>query len=293
MTFISKINIGKMKHSTEMCYVNGNLVVHFAGATANTIRVLHEKSGRVLQEWNRCHARPHLMMFKIYEKEYLLEGCRHCRVIRGYESPERSSGYKIFYEDITPDTMCKGPNNKVLVLEGKSIKQLGFSCGHFNLAEQFSYELENVFNMCYCEKYGTIIVLHGNQKSLTGVMLTTGEVVWKHTNITLGSPANVLDRFKSLFTIPNGRICIFNLGKLFVLDPKYGAIKYELFNQDQGINWSIATRNNGFQQRFAIQHGHPKQISVFDLLLQRCLPLQNIISEEENGDGGIRLNTPI
>ena len=157
-TFLSQFNIGEMRYPSEICYVNGNLVVHFVGATANTIRVFHEKSGRVLQEWNRCHARPHLMMFKINEKEYLLEGCRYCRMIRGYESPETSSCNKIFYKDIAPDTMCKGPNNTLLVLENNSIKQLHFSEGHFNLTEQFPYELEDVHNMCYCKNYGIIIL---------------------------------------------------------------------------------------------------------------------------------------
>ena len=123
-------------------------------------------------------------------------------------------------------------------------------------------------------------MIHKDREFLRGVRLATGEVVWKHTQINFGSGTKVLDYFTDVFIIPDGRICIFNLFKLFVLDPKCGAIKYELFNQEgPGCIWSIATSNNGFHERFAIQHGKLKQtqISVCGVLPVFCLPLQNIV----------------
>ena len=126
MTFISQFNIDEVRHYGQMCYVNGNLVM--SGVALDTIRVYYEETGSVLHEWNSCHVSPCLMVFEIERKEYLLEGCAHCKVIRGYEAPETSSNYRTLYEDIVPSVMCQGPMSTVLVLEEKkSIKQLRFS----------------------------------------------------------------------------------------------------------------------------------------------------------------------
>ena len=282
MTFISQFNIGEVKYPGNMCYINGNLVMATPRITDDTaIKVIHEETGRVLQEFDCCHMLPHFMVLKIKEKEYLLQGCIVCKIIRGYESPETSSSYKIFYEHIVPDAMCKGPNGTIFVLENNSIKQLSFSQDHFNLIETFSYQLE-INNICYCEKYGIVVVLHNDRKSLTGVKLATGDVAWKHT---ICSSAEVLGCIEDVFTIPDGRICILDLAKLFVLDPKDGTIKYKLFHSEGlGYIWGIATCIIGLHQRFAIQHGglEQTQISVCDLLTERCLRLQDIVSDEEN-----------
>ena len=284
MTFISQFTVGEVKYPSQMCYVNDNLVTD--RVTPETIRVYHEGTGSVLNEWNTCHIFPCLMEFQIEGKEHLLVGCMHCKVIRGYESPETSSSYKTLHRDIVPYVMCQGPNNTVLVLDEKNfIKQFRFSEGYLNLAYKLSLELESFENMCYCEKNGIIVAVHQNRKTVTGVALATGEVVWKHTEIKFGSPAKDLDYFRDVFTILGGRICISSLRELFVLDSKDGSIKYELFClEGRGCISSIATCNNGFQQRFAIQHGEPfevEQISVYYLWPKRCLPLQNIISDEE------------
>ena len=78
------------------------------------------------------------MVFEVDGKEYLLEGCRDCKVIRGYESPETSPSHKTLCKDVVPSLLCKGPNSTVLVLEEtKSIKQFRFSKGNLNLANKF------------------------------------------------------------------------------------------------------------------------------------------------------------
>ena len=277
MTFISQFNSGEVKYNSQMCYVNGNIVN--SGHTPETIRVYHQETGSILNEWNTCHVFPRLMAFEMEGKEYLLEGCKVCEVVRCYESPETSSGYKTLCEDVVPYVMCQGPNNTVLVFEEKNIiKQLRFSEGNLNLANKLSLELEDVANMCYCEKNGIVVVIQQDQKTFTGVALATGEVVWKHTKIKFGSPAKDLDYFRDVVTIPDGRICISTLQGLFVLDSKDGSIKYQLFDLEfRGIIWCTATCNNGYQQRLAIDHGHHgevEQISVYDLLPERWLPLQ-------------------
>ena len=139
--------------------------------------------------------------------------------------------------------------------------------------------------MCYCEKNGIVVVIQQDQKTVTGVALATGEVVWKHTGIKYASPAKVLDHFMDVFTIPDGRIYISSLQGLFVLDSKDDGIKDKLFQMESpGYIRSIATHNNGYQQRFAFHHGGVEQtsISFYKLLPERWLPLQNIIPDEEN-----------
>ena len=285
MTFMSQFPIGEVKYSSQMCYVNGNIVIR--AQNPQTITVHHEETGILLQEWKTCHVFPALLSFEMEGKEYLLEGCTVCRVIRSYESPEISSSYKTLYKDIYPSIMCQGPINTVLVLEDNdSITQLRFSEGHFKIANIFSNEIKDIRNMCYCERNGIVVMVHINQnhqKTLTGVALATGEVVWKHTAIQFGFPPNVLDCFR----IPDGRICIDNLGKLFVLDTKDGSIKYKFFDLEiRGSIWSVATCCSGYQQRLAFQHGklnrsNVEQISVY-ISPKRWLPLQNIIPDEEN-----------
>ena len=283
MTFISQFNIDEAKYTSQMSYVNGNIVI---GSAPETIRVYQEETGSVLNEWNTCHMVTRLMLFEIEGKEYLLEGCIGCKVIRSYESPETSSSYKTLCKDVVPMVMCKGPNNTVLILEEKnSIKQFRFSEGYLNRANKFSVELENVKKMCYCEKNGIVVVIQHGHKTPTGVALATGEVVWKHTEIQFGSPAKDLDDLADVFTFPDGSICIHNLRELFVLDSKDGNIKCKLFQlEGHGYIWCIAICNNGFQQRFAFHHVGlvQTQISLYKLLPARWLPLQNITPDEEN-----------
>ena len=285
MAFISQFTISEVKYTSQMCYVNGNLVMR--GHSPETIRVYQEETGSVLQEWNSCHSIPCLMAFEMEGKEYLLTGCTNCKVIGGYVSPETSSSHKILYEDIVPSAMCKGPNNTVLVLDEKNvIKQLRFFEGCFNLVHKFSYEFATVSNMCYCEQYGNVVLVNNDKKTLRGVALATGEVVWARTEIQFGSPTKVLNNLKDVLTISYGRICISTLRGLFVLDSKDGNIKYELFClEGHGCIWCIATCDNGYQQRLAIHHGpygEEEHISFYKLLPEPWLPLQNIIPDEEN-----------
>ena len=127
-------------------------------------------------------------------------------------------------------------------------------------------------------------MLHEDQETLTGIILATGQVAWKRTEIQFGSPAIVLNYLRNVLIIPDGRVCIFNLWNLVVLDPKSGTIMYELLDfTSSGCIRKIATHNNGFQQRFAILHSRgDTKISIFYLLPERCLPLRSIISDEEN-----------
>ena len=118
LTHVSQFSIGEVKYSSEMCYVNGNIIM--TGFTPKTIRVYHEETGSLLNEWNTCHMFPRLMAFETDGKEYLLEGCIYCKVIRGYEFPETSSSHTPFHKHITPHVMCKGPTDTILLFESRN-----------------------------------------------------------------------------------------------------------------------------------------------------------------------------
>ena len=281
LALVSQFSLDKDEYSREMCYVNGNLVIGFA---AHIIKVYQGETGSVLYKWKWCHSTPRLMQFEAEGKEYLLEACTTCCEIRGYEFPMSSCSNKTFFEHIFPSVMCKGSDGTILVFDRNNvIKHLRFSGEQFHLVDTFSFELEHVNKMCYCEKYGIVVVLHTDRKSLTGVMLATGQVAWKKADIKFGS--TVLDSFKDVLTIPDGRVCIIDLWSLFVLDPKDGTFMYKLFDiKGSGWIWKFATGNSGFHQRFVIENGElrEKQLSVYNLLPERCLPLRSITSDETN-----------
>ena len=141
MTTLSQFNTTEVDFPSAMCYVNGNIVM--GGVHPKTIRVYHEGTGRVLNEWNSCHTYPCLLMFETEGKEYLLECCTLCKVIRGYESPETTYSCKIMYEHTGHITLiCKGPTGTILLVEQKSVKQLGYSDGKFHHASDFSVHLK-------------------------------------------------------------------------------------------------------------------------------------------------------
>ena len=205
-------------------------------------------------------------------------------MISGYSSPQTSSAYTILYEDITSYAMCKGPTGSILSFEKqKSIKQFRYSKGRFHLTNVFSFfELQNIKQMSYCENNDILVVLDEDRKTVTGLKLATGQVVWRKTEIQYGYSQEILELFQDVLTIPDGKKCIFNLWKPFIFGPKDGAIEHQLHNF-VGSGWigKIATRNNGNQQIFAILNSGLEQIQiyVYNLSPVCCLPLRNIISE--------------
>ena len=157
--------------------------------------------------------------------------------------------------------------------------------GKFHLANVFSFEPENVKQMSYCEHDGILVVLDEDRKTITGVTLASGQIVWKKTELQYGSPHEILELFQDVLTIPDGKKIIFNLWKPFIFDPTDGAIKHQLHNF-VGAGWigKIATRNNGSEQILAVLNSGLEQIQiyVYYLLPDRFLPLRNTVPDEAN-----------
>ena len=122
---------------------------------SGAIKVFDEETSSVLHEWKSCPGAKSLMAFEIDGKEYLLEGCDTCGVIRGYESPEKSHSYTTFCETTKPNMMCSGNANTIIVFENGptkgSIRQLRFDGGKF-LPDAFSFETNKVKDMTFSAK---------------------------------------------------------------------------------------------------------------------------------------------
>ena len=258
-----------------MCFVKGFLVVTGRpyGKCAYKTKVYDER-GTLLKEWEPCHAKACIMGFSVHGKEYLLESCTICQMIRGYEFPQIEC--KVLCERISANAMCKGPDGTILVLhwEQKGIKQFRFSQGQFHLVKQFPMEFADAHSLCYSGQFA--ILLHKDTKTFTGINLATGEVVWQKTEIQFSSS----NKFRDILTLPDGRICIFTNKEIFALDPKDGTILCNLSDlKDKGMIRAVSTSHNSNQQILAI--AQYTEISVYQIPFQPCetyhyLSLQDI-----------------
>ena len=249
-----------------MCYVKGNLVttLHLPGEPTHKIKVYNDINNLV-KEWEPCHGLPSLMNFEIHGKEYLLEGCRTCMVIRGYEFPQIKS--KILCEGISPEAMCKGPDDTILFFDTKqtSLKQLYYCDGQFLLAKDFSVDRADISGLCFSENSSTVIVLDRDRKTLTGFHFPSGRVAWQHTENQLGPSSQILTDFHHILTLPDERICVFTHKETFVLDPVDGRILYTLHHfQKPGVITAATASYNGRQQKLAVCT-FPMTLSVYEV----------------------------
>ena len=231
-----------------MCYINNNLVMHAHQHEKDTYDTqVYDETGNLVKEWKPCHVLPSMMEFEIHGKEYLLEGCTVCEMIRGYVFS--LSKCKILCSCVSPKSMCKGPDGTILVFDRiqKNIKQLRFSKGQLHLAEQFSAELEEVCGLCHSDKLGLAILLHCDGKAITGISLATGKIAWQHTEIRLGSSPQGLNLYDGVM-LPDGTVCVFSYREIFALDPMDGTILCQLLDlKDKDIIWAVTACQKGNQ----------------------------------------------
>ena len=281
LVFLLQINIGDGSYNGDMCYINHNLAV---SGLKSKIKVFDEETGSVLHEWKSCHIAICLMAFESDGKEYLLEGCTLCEVIRGYELTETTHNFKTFCENVIPDVMCKGPDSTILVLENnKSVKQLRFSEGKFHPGE-FSFESNDVRDITFSGRHNIVLLLHQDKKNLTGIHIQTREVLL-NSELQFHPLRRASEGIFNIFTLADGRVCIVTVLKTFVIDPRTGTVKYQLYSKShspEGLLWTIASCYNGNQQRLSAKSSFREmnhRISVFNIMPERFLPLYNITSK--------------
>ena len=213
-----------------MCYIKDNLVttLYLPEKWTYKTRVYDEKHNLV-KKWKPCHTVHSMLEIEIQGKEYMLEGCAICEIIRAYEFPKIER--KILCEDISPDAMCGGPGGTILVFNAgqriQSIKQLSFCDGQFLLQKEFYVACTDARRLCFSENSSIVIVLH-NLKTLTGFHFPTGQVAWQHSEIKLKCSPEVLTDYQHILTLPDGRVCVFTHKEIFALNPVDGTILYML-----------------------------------------------------------------
>ena len=239
-----------------------------------------DETGRLRKEWKPCHMLPTMMALKIHGKEYLLEGCITCEVIRGYEFPHTKS--KILCRHISPKVMCKGPENTVLVFEEvkKAIKQLRFCGGKLLEIQQFSAELEDVRGMCFSDKLGLAVLLHDDGKTITGINFASKKLAWQHTEIHFGFSSkcpNICD----ILMLPDGRLFVFTCKASFAMDPMDGSFLHKLIDlKDPGLIWTVTTCQSDKEQKLVIAHEIDTHISVFKIPFQPPEAYRYLLKQE-------------
>ena len=270
-----------------MCYVNNNAVVTAIHSQQGSYRTLvYDEAGNLSNEWTPCHGMYTIMgSLQILGKDYLLEGCRICNVIRGCAFPQKTS--RILYEPISPSSMCKGPDGSILVFERmhKNIKQLRYSEGQFHLMKQLSTKFETIRNLCYSDTSDIVTVVKNNKKTIAGIDFSKGKIVWQHNKeLQLGSSTQSLNRIQDTLRLPDGRVCIVTHDAILALDPVDGTILHKLLDlHDPDFIWAAASANLacqlGNQQILSI--AEDAAISVYGIPSQpledyRCLLKQDI-----------------
>ena len=287
----SRFSIGDETMLTDtMCYVKNHLIITMCplGLFTCSKAKVYDEIGNLVKEWECCHVRISMMGFEIQGKEYLLEGCPICEIIRAYEFPQIES--KILCEEISPGAMCKGPNGTILVFDNtqKSLKQLRYCEGKLLRVKQFHVDHTDVYciHSCFSENCDTVIVLDRLRKTLTGFHLPSEQVAWQHNEIELGSSSPVLTDVQHILTLPDKRVCVFTTHEVFALNPVDGTMLYTLhpFQESCIFLQSAATYYNRNQQKLAI-FNYPGTLSVFDVPFQPSevtdfLLLKDIISDK-------------
>ena len=281
---MSRLKIGGVYRPKTMYYINSNPVMHAHHQEKDTYKTkVYDETGKLVKEWEPCHALSSMIGFEIHGKEYLLEGCTVCETIRGYQFSLTKC--KILRSHVSPKSMCKRPDGTILVFDRiqKDIKQLSFSRAQLHLAAQFSAQLEDVCGLCYSDKLGLAILLHSDGKAVTGINLATGKIAWQHTEIRLGSSPLGFTPY-DVVMLPDGMVCAFSYKEIFALDPTNGTILYQLLDlKDKNITWAVATCEKGNQQKLAIAHA--TELSIYEIPSRAPdtygnLPLSDIISDE-------------
>ena len=119
--------LDEVSFSSQLCFVNNNLVIFKAFPERNVIE-FYDNSGVKLEEWKTCTHDSKFQFFMTFDKqvkEYLLKGCTRCRLI---QSLGLQSGDTVLYERVIPSLMCNGSDNTIFVYddENKYILQLRY-----------------------------------------------------------------------------------------------------------------------------------------------------------------------
>ena len=158
----------------------------------------------------------------------ILEACYTCKVIHMYNI-DTGKG-KIVYKDCIPHAMCHGPDDSVLVWDGRgNVLQLKWNCEERQLGLITKHHTKslNGDSMCYIKDIDVLVMLGCND--LQAVNLSDGSILWTEKNkrdilkawtVTCGSDGRVY-------------VCS-DAGKLSIIDPFDGDVLQQIELEDLG-----------------------------------------------------------
>ena len=238
---------------------------------------------RKCQHYIECGSLVACTMPERKDRQDLIEGCKDCGLIRVYDTLQAA----ILFENIVSLKLCNGPDETVLVWEGRSKKIQRLLLKRDKAPDSPQSETPDsqlvprlgpfewhLLAMCYA-RYCDIVVLLtfiGNLTKLKvrGINLTTGSVVWSHSRSLQDAPFNPED----ICITKEGLVTIAHDNSLFSLDPADG-VTMETTLQDEELNGisEVSCSNQGEEHKMAVRHGtYNARITCYSVQM-KCDPL--------------------
>ena len=277
-----------------ICFANNRLILRGKDLSTDSrsYKAYDSKTGNLKQEWKaecehyiECGSLVECTTTIKKDRQDLIEGCKDCGLIRAYNLDTLQA--TILSENIVPLKVCNGPDETVLVWEGrgKKIQQLLFKrekapdspqsdISDSQLVHRLGPFDWHLLAMCYAKHCDIVVLLTfiGNLTKLKvrGINLTTGSVVWSHSRSLQEAPLNPED----ICITKEGLVTVAHGNSLFSLDPTDG-VTMETILQDEELNGisEVSCSNQGEEHKMAVRHGTYNAAITCYSVNMKCDPL--------------------
>ena len=258
-----------------ICFANDKLILRGNDLSTDnrSFKAYDSETGNLNREWKaecqhyiECGSLVACTMPERKDRRDLIEGCKVCGLTRVYNLDTLQA--TILSENIIPHKLCNGPEETVLVWEGRSMKiqQLLFKrekapdspqpeTADSKLVPRLGPFDWHLLAMCYARHCDIVVLLTfiGNLTKLKvrGINLTTGSVVWSHSRSLQDAPLNPED----ICITKEGLVTVAHDNSLFSLDPADG-VTMETILQDEELNGisEVSCSNQGEEHKMAVRH---------------------------------------
>ena len=267
--------------------MNNNIVIHKHHRVKDKYQAdVYSENGGLLYHWKPCHRLPYMMRFEVNGREYLLEGCKICRVIRKYELPAFQS--KILCKGVSMGPMCQGPGKTIFILAYNTIKQLCYRIGQSHITNKSHSTTKSILRSsehypwtpCPLIAYVTLL------KETSYCCMTTERSGGSTPNQDRppGAQNSTLPHqphrggndLRDVLVLPDGTVYAFTHKEMISMDATDGATIQTLLNcRNLDVIWAVSASRD--RNNFAISQ--TSQISVYEVPFQahRRLILRQIL----------------
>ena len=255
-----------------VCFANNRLILRGKDLSTNqrSFKANDSETGDLREEWKaecqhyiECGSLVACTTPTRKDSQDLIEGCKDCGSIRVYNLDTQEA--TTLFENIVPLKLCNGPDDAILVWEGRSkmVQQLIFK-REKTQSETSDWQLVprlgpfdcHLLAICYAKSCNIVILLPFIGKLTTlkarGINLTTGRVVWSDSRSLQDAPLNPED----ICSTKEGLVTVAHGNSLFSLDPVDG-ITMETILQKEELNGisEVSCSNQGEELKMALRHG--------------------------------------